>query len=323
MTIRWQQVQNALKVLVSLALITWLLYNINYEQFIRIIKQGDPKFFVMATGVLAVGFAMQAYRLHILIRSLTYGLGHSFRIFFIGFFFNNLLPSSIGGDAVRMFYLKRSGNSPWGTPFSMLFFHRLIGFAVLLTGGLVYTFFRFQKVKALIADQLNIDFSASYFKVLVAIGFLAAIAVVGYFFRRKLAEFLKNCQWAINNLRAHEYAMVTLLAAGFHFCRMAGFSLFLIFFNQPIPLTDWIFILFATAMIALVPISLGGLGVVEGTIAGLLGLYGVIDSAAIGVALLNRAFLILVSLTGGLFYMIGYINPEPAPQEAEAETPEH
>jgi uncharacterized membrane protein YbhN (UPF0104 family) len=78
-------------------------------------------------------------------------------------------------------------------------------------------------------------------------------------------------------------------------------------------------------MIALIPISLGGLGVVEGTIATLLGIYGVMDSAAIGVALINRGFLILVSVVGGLFYMLGDINPEPAtPEEApEAETPQN
>jgi uncharacterized protein (TIRG00374 family) len=324
MKIQWQQVRNALKVLVSLALITWLLYDIDYEQFTKIVRKGNPKFFMAALAILAVGFFMQAYRLHVLIRSLTHGLGHSLKIFFLGFFFNNLLPSSIGGDAVRMFYLKRSGNSAWGTPFSMLLFHRLIGFLVLLTGGVIYSFFRFAKVKSLIADQLNVEFAASYLKVFIALGILASVLILSYFFRQKLRDFLRNCQWALNNLQAYEYALVTILAAGFHFCRMAGFSLLLLFFNQPIPLVEWIFILFATAIIALIPISLGGLGVVEGTIATLLGIYGVIDSAAIGVALINRGFLILVSLTGGLFYMLGNINPEPAtPEEApEAETPQ-
>ncbi len=325
MKIQWQQVRNALKVLVSLALITWLLYDIDYEQFTRIVRKGDPKYFMAALGILAVGFFMQAYRLHILVRSLTYGLGHSLKIFFLGFFFNNLLPSSIGGDAVRMFYLKRSGNSTWGTPFSMLIFHRLIGFLVLLTGGVIYTFFRFDKVQSLVADQLNVEFAASYLKVTIGLGVLGTVLLVGYIFRQKLRDFLKSCQWVFNNLRTYEYVLVTALAAGFHFCRMLGFALLLVFFSQPIPLVAWVFILFATAMIALIPISLGGLGVVEGTIATLLGIYGVMDSAAIGVALINRGFLILVSVVGGLFYMLGDINPEPAtPEEApEAETPQN
>lgn len=321
MKIPWQQIQNALKVLVSLALITWLLYDVDYDQFVRIVKQGDPSYFIVATLVLAAGFFLQAYRLHVLIRSLTFGLGHSLKIFFLGFFFNNLLPSSIGGDAVRMFYLKRSGNSVWETPFSMLIFHRLIGFAVLLTGGVFYSFFRFDKVKSLIADQLNVEFSASYFKVFIALGIISLVMLVGYFFRRKVKDFIRNCQWAFNNLRAYEYVVVAFLAAAFHFCRMVAFYLFLIFFDQSIVFADLIFILFATAMVALIPISLGGLGVVEGTIATLLGIYGIIESAAIGIALINRGFLLLISLMGGIFYMTG-VNPKPIPEKAQAEPSE-
>jgi hypothetical protein len=320
MKIRWQQVKNFLKILVSLSLITWLLYDVNYDQFIRIVQQGDPLYFGVATLVLATGFFMQAYRLHMLIRSLTNSFVHSIKIFFLGFFFNNLLPSSIGGDAVRMYYLKKSGNSSWETPFSMLFFHRLIGFIVLLTGGLLYSFFHFGRVRALLADQLNVDFSASYFKVFITLAIVAVLLLIGYFFRRKLKEFIRNCQWAFNNLRAYEYVAVTFLAATFHFCRMVAFYLFLVFFDQSIVFGDLIFILFATAMIALIPISLGGLGVVEGTIAALLGIFGVIDSAAIGIALINRGFLLLISVTGGVFYMIGNINPvtpEPDAQETK------
>lgn len=323
MKIQWQQVQNALKILVSLSLITYLLYNVDYDQFVRIIQQGDPKYFAFGLLVLMAGFFMQAYRLHILIRSLTTGLVHSLKIFFLGFFFNNLLPSSIGGDAVRMYYLKRSGNSTWETPFSMLFFHRLIGFLVLLTGGLIYSFFSFDKVKTLVADQLNLDFSASFFKVFITLGILVALLIVGYFFRRKLKDFIRNCQWAFNNLRVYEYIMVTGLAAAFHLFRMIAFYLFLIFFDQSIVFLDLIFVLFATAMIALIPISLGGLGVVEGTIAALLGIYGVIDSAAIGIALLNRGFLLMISVTGGFFYMLGNVNPTPSePEETKTEPAE-
>ena len=304
--------KNTLKVLVSLGLITWLVSRINYEEFIGIIRQGDPKYFALAIGALVIGFFFQSYRLHILIRSLTYGLGHSMKIFFIGFFFNNLLPSSIGGDAVRMYYLRHSGNSNWETPFSMLFFHRLVGFIVLFTGGVVYTLFRFPKVQELIISQMNVQLEFSLLQEFLVGGLILVIIAIGYIFRRKIFDFLKNCRWAFENLKFREYLAVFLLAAGFHFFRMIGFTLLLFFFNQSFALVDFVFILFATALIALIPISLGGLGVVEGTIAGLLGIYGVMESAAIGLALINRAFLLLISLTGGIFYMASNINPPEA-----------
>lgn len=62
--------------------------------------------------------------------------------------------------------------------------------------------------------------------------------------------------------------------------------------------------MFATAFFALLPVSLGGLGIREGTIAIGLSLFGVSKSSAVTIAFMNRILLLLFALLGGILFII-------------------
>ncbi|MCX7846673.1 MAG: flippase-like domain-containing protein [bacterium] len=53
-----------------------------------------------------------------------------FRYYLIGFFFNNFLPSSVGGDIVRIVLVRRSGCA-WERALSSVFVERLLGFLAM------------------------------------------------------------------------------------------------------------------------------------------------------------------------------------------------
>jgi uncharacterized membrane protein YbhN (UPF0104 family) len=65
--------------------------------------------------------------------------------------------------------------------------------------------------------------------------------------------------------------------------------------------------------VSILPITIAGFGVIEASITGLLGLFGVELSCAAGVALVNRAVMLLAAAIGGIIYAA---RPSSAPERA-------
>ena len=59
------------------------------------------------------------------------GIGTTLRFFLIGMFFNQTLPSSIGGDAPRVFYLWRAGTDAQ-TALNSVLLDRILGLSILV-----------------------------------------------------------------------------------------------------------------------------------------------------------------------------------------------
>jgi uncharacterized membrane protein YbhN (UPF0104 family) len=63
-----------------------------------------------------------------------------------------------------------------------------------------------------------------------------------------------------------------------------------------------IMVMAVTAVLALAPVTVGALGVMEGSITIMLGAYGVSAPAAVTVALVNRIVLLLSAAVGAVLY---------------------
>ncbi|HMB00008.1 MAG TPA: lysylphosphatidylglycerol synthase domain-containing protein, partial [Spirochaetota bacterium] len=71
--------------------------------------------------------------------------------------------------------------------------------------------------------------------------------------------------------------------------------------------TNWsglVFVLSFTALLSLLPVSIGSLGIREGAMVFALILFGVNQNTAIAAAFINRLFLYLFALTGGWLYLL-------------------
>ena len=59
-----------------------------------------------------------------------------------------------------------------------------------------------------------------------------------------------------------------------------------------------------SVLVSLIPISLNGIGLLDGSFVYLIGFYGVDREESISVMLLNRVLLIIVSVVGGMLYIM-------------------
>jgi hypothetical protein len=98
-------------------------------------------------------------------------------------------------------------------------------------------------------------------------------------------------------------AWLIALTVGFQATRLLGFLYVVRYMGQDVGVGELIMVMAVTAVLALVPVTVGALGVMEGSITLMLGAYGVSHPAAVAVALANRMVLLMSALVGGVVYV--------------------
>src|SRR4051812_46675083 len=101
----------ALRLIVSLALVAWVFHRARFAEVADAFRSADPwpVLLALALNPLGTWASVSRWRLLLRTRGVDVPLGSLVRAFLVGVFFNNLLPSTIGGDAVRAWESSRAG----------------------------------------------------------------------------------------------------------------------------------------------------------------------------------------------------------------------
>jgi uncharacterized protein (TIRG00374 family) len=104
-----KQFINLLKIVVSITLLVVIFASLEFDVFVAVVGRANPWLLLAALILILLGVVVRAYRWQILLNAIGVRvvLGELIAIYFIGFLFNNLLPSGLGGDAMRMIELNR------------------------------------------------------------------------------------------------------------------------------------------------------------------------------------------------------------------------
>lgn len=126
----------AFKVIISLSLVILLLYLMrgNYGAITRALKNTDMRIFALGFAVFLVALGVASYRLFLIIRAqgnVDVNYKEAASLTFIGLFFNNFLPTSIGGDLVKAYYLSHKTGDRIGS-FASVLVDRLIGLLTMI-----------------------------------------------------------------------------------------------------------------------------------------------------------------------------------------------
>jgi uncharacterized protein (TIRG00374 family) len=298
------------KVGIGVGLLAWLLAGVDFGELAEVARQGDP-------GLLALGLSMmvlslpvfQAWRLHVLIDTYTQSWATTLRVFFVGAFFNNVLPSNVGGDAVRLVYLQRLRGGNWGAPLALLMLHRLSGIGVILVVAVAYLALAGDRaIEAL--GGISVDSHALWIVagtvVIAGLLGIAALFLPGALRAkvvRRVQKFSGDFVAGWREVSGPALIWLIILTAGFHATRLLGFLYVVRYMGQDVGVGELIIVMAVTAVLALVPVTVGALGVMEGSITLMLVAYGVSHPAAVAVALANRMVLLLSALIGGFVYV--------------------
>ena len=317
-----------LRALVGVGLLGFIVSRADLAEVARLFARGRTELFAGGLALLVLANpGLQALRLHILVVRYTQRLASTLRIFFISAFFNTLLPSNLGGDAIRLLELRRRHADNWGGPFALLLLHRVSGMAVLLVAGLFCALWSWERLRGVLrAAKVRVDAHLPWQVVAIA----ACVVVVLLLFWLRLSAglrtkirvraqgFLLDCRQALAQIGPRSAVALLCATIAFHAARAFAFALLVRYAGQSIALGDVVLVLTVSAIAGVVPITIGGLGVVEGAITLMLSLFGVSGSAGLIVALANRSVLLASAAAGGLVYLAGKTALAPAEPPAPA-----
>jgi len=311
---RDKKLSKYLRLIVSSALLAWLASRTDWTHVGLAFRHLRLELWFTAVGLFLLAQVASALRWRLLARPLGFHgpLRDFINFYFVGMFFNLLLPTSVGGDVVRAWYLD-GGSGRRLAAFLSVFVDRFSGLLVLM--GL-----------ACVADLLCPI--ALPFWVGASVWATAACAVVGLvslpMALRCLEGGAQEPTLGASRLRAltrsfsNAHTLLIgrprlLLAATFLSLLVQGINVVLLWLvgraiGAPVPASYYGIVAPMVTLLTLLPVSLNGMGVREGGMVLFLAPLGIPSSTALSLALLWFSVFVAASLFGAGIYLFGNLS---------------
>ena len=285
-----------LQIVVTLALIGWLVTKIDKRALDAALAL-DPWIACAAVLVFASAQIWGGLRLHALVPDRKVTSGEAIRATFVGYFFANFLPSTIGGDVVRGIRLKSAGVG----------LGELAG--VLVLDRVINTLF-IAAVAALavtpLAQSLLPNPDWRLLLILAALACAAAACVIlaagrVSTVRSSLYEIVAPC--LVLARRPAGLGFVIIMTAASLASGVVGQWLLGLAMDIPMGLVKFAGIACAITLVGLIPISFNGIGLQEAGYVTTLTALGIAQPHAVAFALAVRLMILVTSLLGGLVFL--------------------
>jgi glycosyltransferase 2 family protein len=300
-----------LKFVITAGLIWVFLSRIEWAELRSTVSSARPELLALAVALFAASNLLGALQWGQLLRAQDIVL--PFRtvvsLYFVGVFFNNFLISNIGGDAVRIYDLKRiTGKGLSG--FAATFLDRFVGlFTLICFSTIAY------------AGSPHLWGMALWIPILV-LG-LMLLGVLCFGFSRRLSSLMielggrilpERAVGLMNDVREvfllyrHAYGLllrVAILAVGVQLSRVAVYYTVGHALGEAVGFATYVVFIPLIAIVAAIPISFGGIGVRENMGVILFGSVGMAAEPALAVMFLGYLAGIVASIAGGVTFVLG------------------
>jgi glycosyltransferase 2 family protein len=300
----------AARVGASAVMLVLLLPRIHLASLLPDRHHADTVAFVaLGIGVTLGGFALSAWRWQRVLDALDVPsrLGALLSHYLAGQFVGNFLPSTIGGDVLRVSRL--SSSAPGTAPFASVIIERLTGWIVLplltLAGLALHPSLLGLGVASRLALALSIGTLALLAALLVVAG---SPRLAGRFAAHEgRTRFIGAVHLGVQRLRCRPAAAAGVLGVAtiYQLSTVAAVYLATRALGLHLPVAAVLAFAPVVAIAQVLPISLNGLGVREGAFVLFLGPLGVGAGQAIAVGLLVYGMTLAVSLLGAPAFAVG------------------
>lgn len=293
---------------VSGLLLLWMGLKLDWIEVQKAFATLRVEYWIGAVALLTLTQLVSALRWQIFAKELRFS--HSFKqlssFYFIGMYFNLLLPTSVGGDVVRAIYLNR-GQGRRLAALATVFLDRLNGVFVLVALAILAVLFS--------TTPLDNRVTLSVWAV-TAVG---TLGVLGLMVIARWGKLPSNRQQQMQTMLDLMKAPHLLLAAtGLSLLVQLGNIVIVwlvsIGLELPVPFGYYGILVPMVSLLTLIPITINGTGLREWGTALFLLPFGVDENQAVSLALLWFAVHLAVSALGGLVYLFGNF-PKPVSSE--------
>lgn len=300
-----------IRILISIGLLFVLFFLMRgkYTQIFEQLKKTSVPIFAVAFLTYTCNIIINTFRLDILLKGekLYVPFKRIIELSYIGFFFNNFMPSSLGGDIIKGYYLGKSSQNK-AKAYIAVFVDRLTGlFTFAFMGGVALWLNKDSNMQQYLKDAIVIFILICIFIALVTLNKTVAIFISNIFSKLKfknLGHKLTHAYEMIHSYSDKKSTVLKAMACSF-FGQISYFSVVYILFMAlgiHVSFKTIFLIMPMISVIGMIP-SLGGLGVREGGIVALFGPIAGVETA-FGVSILLFLLLFILSTIGGFIYLI-------------------
>ena len=265
------------KLLFSAVLIYFVFRQIDTKELINILKSINISFFLISLIFYTLSKALSAVRLNYYFKEIDIDLPlwQNLRLYFVGMFYNLFLPGGIGGDGYKAYLLKKYYNQKLAPILKALLFDRVSGLiALIFLAMLLFVFSQYAII------------SLKYLAILGVLLVYPIFFLVSRYF----------------NLFMKYFNITSFLGIGVQLLQLLSAVAIIYALPQKLPLIEFLVLFLISSVVAVLPLTIGGVGIRELTF--LYGLNYINVNASNGVAFSFLFFIItMLSSLIGLFFL--------------------
>ncbi|MFZ3101686.1 MAG: lysylphosphatidylglycerol synthase transmembrane domain-containing protein [Desulfitobacteriaceae bacterium] len=293
-----------LRLTISLALITWFVVAFDWRQISGILQKVQTQWLSIALIWIIAAVLVSTLKWQIILQA--QGLELSFKklwhIYWMGLFFNNFLPSSIGGDALRILWVGKAMQDQPGATASVVL-ERILATTALAMVGIVGCLVVLNPWREIIMMFLTLIFITILLLLLITLGRLPDFILKR---KNRFTQFLIGITEHGRKVKKHPKAIVSALfwSVVFQLC-VVGTN-YAIFRSLNLVSISWVkslYVVPATSVAAMLPAGINGYGIREGAYVLLLRPYNVPEAGAFTASILFAFLVSVCSLWGGWVWL--------------------
>lgn len=301
-----------LRAAITMALFVLLLQSVSWTLLFQSLKYLHYDLFLLglAAGVVCILFSAYGWRTLVLAERIHFDLARLIHLYLVGMAFSHFLPTNMGGDAIKAFYVGRESGNMAGATSAVLMSRVASFFGMLLIAlpGLAILHSRF-------SASTIVWFLVLSLLLLIAIsGAIAVAAVLPAVSTRFLKHAWLNTK-AFNTIASVGHAIrkaskrpaplgvAVIFGMLFWIASFASYYGYAMALNIQVPFSFYIIAIPFVSMVAALPISINGFGVREGAFVYVFSTIHVPTTTSLLLALLMDAQMLFFGLIGGCIYL--------------------
>lgn len=297
------------KIPVSALLIGWIVYKVDVTKVWHIVQHAKGWWLLAALGLHIFGYWVSGERWKVLLRAqeIEAGLGQLIRSYLVGTFFNQFLPTIVGGDVVRGIDLAPECGSLTKS-LTIILFERFTGIIVLL-----------MLVSTGIALQVGRFKEVSYWPVIVLAVFVVATIIflwreginlefleekIPFRFGKAIVRKISTVLDILVQFRSHPWPLVKVIGWGLalQLLFILHYYILSVAFFLHVPFSFFMVVVPVIFLLSMLPVSINGIGVRENLFVYFFAKIGVSPEKSLAIAWMGFVMILFYAIIGGIIY---------------------
>jgi glycosyltransferase 2 family protein len=303
-----KRVSFTLRVLITLLLFALLFRSLSWATLLAAIVHANHVFILLSLPVGALGLIVSAYQWQYLLRAeqIHAGLLKLVKLYLIGTGFSHFLPTGMGGDVVKAFYVGRESGNYAGSA-SAVVMARLTGFfgmQLVAFSGLLAWHAYFNRALVLSAILLSLLVGGMIGGVVTLTAVLPRILKKSWTKNRILANVIPVGDALIRAMkRPRLLATATLIGVVFWILSALNYYVYAQALRLNVPIYFYFVAIPVASLVAFLPITINGFGLRESAFVYIFATVRVPAATSLLLALLMDVQVLFFGAIGGFLYL--------------------